>query len=134
MQDEMVVITFRKIEKKKEKERKKEKEKRKNNRMDSLTNELTSVTLKTKALSLSGESLSHTYVGDNFSIDPYVAFTYGFAFLPNMPTRPLKFSRISLTERTPPVCTPLADADAPPERYSRTKLASIYLMFLSHSL
>ena len=39
------------------------------------TKELTSVTLKTSALSLSGESLSHTYVGESFSIEPYVALT-----------------------------------------------------------
>jgi hypothetical protein len=53
------------------------------------TSEFTSVTLKTSALSLRGESLSHTYVGDSFSMDPYVAFTYGLAFLPNRPTRPV---------------------------------------------
>ena len=53
------------------------------------TRELTSVTLNTSALSLRGESLSHTYVGESFSIEPYVALTYGLAFLPNRPTRPV---------------------------------------------
>ena len=74
------------------------------------------MTLNTNALSLRGLSLSHTYVGDNFSILPYVALTYGLAFRPNRPTRPLKLSRMSLTESTPPVCTPLADARTAPMR------------------
>ena len=84
-----------------------------------LTNEFTSVTLKTRALSLRGESLSHTYVGESFSIEPYVALTYGFAFLPNKPTRPLKFNLINFTESTPPVCTPRAQGRNVPYRYTK---------------
>ena len=84
-----------------------------------LTSEFTSVTLKTNALSLRGESLSHTYVGESFSIEPYVAFTYGFAFRPNKPTRPLKFNLINFTDRTPPVCTPRAQGRNVPLRCTK---------------
>ena len=91
-------------------------------RRNSLTSEFTSVTLKTRALSLRGESLSHTYVGESFSIEPYVALTYGFAFLPNKPTRPLKFNLINFTESTPPVCTPRAQGRNVPSRYTERRI------------